>query len=105
MFKQYIYIGYDFSAFGFKIGRTNNVTKREEQIRNMNPTYVMLVDLEVQDSYAAEKAAHSRYAHKRFVGEWFDLTAQDVVDIVKKIDPSHPINVEIVRLATGRKDI
>lgn len=105
MIKRYLYIGYDDTSWGFKIGITNNIIKRQDELRNTNPSFVMLLDFEVDNAWKLEKELHKKYADKRVSGEWFELSAQDVVDIAVSINPNHPVSADSIRTATGRQDI
>lgn len=105
MKKTVLYIGYDDTSWGFKIGITNNLIKRERELRNTNPSFVMLLDFSVEDAKKLESELHTKYASKRVSGEWFELSAEDVVNIARSIIPDHPVQAETIRLATGRKDI
>jgi len=79
-----IYIGCDLSRAAYKIGRTNNPTRRQHEIRKMNPTFIIIDYLcfFAQDSYKTEKMLHALFAQKRIDGEWFNLNYDDVRKIV-----------------------
>jgi Meiotically up-regulated gene 113 len=81
--KGYIYIGYDQKGL-FKIGMTENVQKRQKQIQNMNPNFYMFLAYKVDSPAVAEVTIHERFKEKRVVGEWFELTAEDILWIVDK---------------------
>lgn len=94
--KGYIYVGYDKSGKGFKIGKTSDPARREKEIKHMNPSFLILARAEVEDVNGYEKHFHEMFASKRIVGEWFDLSAQEVSELVGKVTPE-----EITKL-TGR---
>lgn len=80
--RGYIYLGKDLSEVGLvKIGKTNNPERRQSEIRNMNPTFHMVLVQEFQDMHSAERYFHDRYAKKRFDWEWFALSVKDVKEI------------------------
>lgn len=79
--KGYVYIGYDSSNNYFKIGKSKDVARREREIRNMNPTFRILCNALTENQDVTEKALHKKYANKRIVGEWFDLSSKDVHEI------------------------
>jgi hypothetical protein len=45
---------------------------------------------EAEMARSTEKTLHSRFASKKLVGEWFSVSAFDVVKEVLKLDPSIP---------------
>lgn len=79
--EGYIYIGQDQNGL-FKIGMTNDYSKRLKQIQNMNPNFGFFCVIPVDDPRGTEKILHSRFASKRMVGEWFQLSADDIQAII-----------------------
>ena len=77
----HVYIGYDENGL-FKIGMTTNFEKRLKQIRNMNPAFQYLCIIPCDNPRSTEKELHRRFESKRYVGEWFKLTADDIQAIV-----------------------
>lgn len=62
-----------------KIGRAAKVDRRVTQLATQAPYQVEFIhSFPCADMLAAEKALHAKYAAKRSVGEWFDLTPEDV---------------------------
>lgn len=95
--KGNIYVGYDASR-GFKIGKSINPYKREKQIRHMNPSFKLLAFGETPNQEVAEKYLHDKYANKRIIGEWFNLSPEDVSEIIgRKLSP------EEIEKITGRE--
>lgn len=84
--EGYVYLGFDDSGSGIKIGKSNNWERRMNEIRNMNPSFTVFMVFECDNMSLAEKDLHDRYANKRFSGEWFDLTSDDLADIVERFD-------------------
>lgn len=75
----YVYLIRHGSRNDYKIGRTNSPIRREGELRIELPEKVTPVHyIETDDPAGVEKYWHSRYAHKRKEGEWFQLTNPDV---------------------------
>jgi hypothetical protein len=75
----YVYLQKHGSRREYKIGRTNNPSRREGEVRielpeKLNPIHYIKTD----DPAGVESYWHSRFADKRKEGECFALTAQDV---------------------------
>lgn len=67
----------------FKIGRTNNLTRRLGQISPVLPTDLSLrLALRVGDSSWAESRLHLEFKDRRLKGEWF-LLDDDCLELVK----------------------
>lgn len=63
----------------FKIGRTNSLDRRLEQITPKLPFQVELIhSFETDDMHHAETELHRRFADKRSNGEWFELDGEDI---------------------------
>lgn len=75
----YVYLIKHGSRREYKIGRTNNVLRREGEIgvelpEKVRPVHVIKTD----DPSGIEAYWHKRFEAKRKNGEWFELTAADV---------------------------
>ena len=68
----------------YKIGiTTGNVHKRIKKLQTGNPYRIQLVwEKECSNYLGMEKYWHTMFACKRLVGEWFELTAVDLVKII-----------------------
>lgn len=95
--KGYVYIGYDESSRYFKIGKSNDVSRREREIRNMNPTFRVLCHAPTENQDVTEKALHEKYASKRIIGEWFDLSPKDIQELTRG-----KLSVSYVNIVTGK---
>ena len=64
----------------YKIGKANLVDHRARQIAVTLPEELELIhSIRTDDAYGIEAYWHRRFAKKRRSGEWFTLTAKDVV--------------------------
>ena len=66
----------------YKIGKTCNIKEREKAFISMVPEIktILFCDKDI------ESFLHNEYKCKRKHGEWFALTADDVLDIIKFYD-------------------
>lgn len=76
-----VYIGYDENGL-FKIGMTDNWQRRLRQIQNMNPNFQFLCVIPQDKPAITEASLHVKFASKRMVGEWFQLSAEDIKTIL-----------------------
>lgn len=80
----------------YKIGRSNDVTKRIATLKIQLPFPVELFKvINTNDSVKLERQFHQTYAHLRVNGEWFKLSAHDTVMLMLypcSVDFSNPQN-------------
>jgi len=63
----------------YKIGKTNNTVRRENEIRIQLPEKTDLIhSIKTDDPSGIEAYWHRRFEAKRMQGEWFDLSTADV---------------------------
>jgi len=63
----------------FKIGRTNDLSRRDREIKLQLPLEAELIHrIITDDPVGIEKYWHTRFADKRLNGEWFNLSASDI---------------------------
>lgn len=63
----------------YKIGRTNNLERRNREIKLHLPFEAELIHrIMTDDPIGIEKYWHERFSDKRLHGEWFKLNAQDI---------------------------
>jgi hypothetical protein len=75
----YVYLLKHGSRREYKIGRTNNLLRREGEVRIELPEKLTPIHyIETDDPAGIETYWHTRFAGKRKEGEWFALTAEDV---------------------------
>lgn len=75
----YVYLVQHGSRQEYKIGRTNNLLRREGELRTelpekLSPIHTIATD----DPSGVERYWHMRFSDKRKNGEWFALAAKDV---------------------------
>lgn len=63
-----------------KIGKSINPPKRERTLQSEKKeiSLLMICDSDI------EKKLHQRYSHKRIRGEWFNLSRQDIAELIKQ---------------------
>lgn len=77
--KGYVYLIRHGTRNEYKIGRTNNIIRREGEISIELPEKLLPIHtIETDDPAGIEKYWHSRFSSKRKNGEWFNLTNDDV---------------------------
>ncbi len=75
----YVYLLKHGSRREYKIGRTNNLLRREGEIRVQLPEKLEPIHyIKTDDPAGIESYWHARFASKRKEGEWFALTTQDI---------------------------
>jgi len=73
------YVMYDKSEDVYKIGRSINPVYRESTLRSQTPNIETLLIC----SENIELELHRKYKEKRIRGEWFRLSADDILDLVE----------------------
>lgn len=75
----------------FKIGITNNINRRISQLQSKSPIPLNLIyQWTGHDYHAFESILHKTFEKKRVKGEWFKLTAGDLMKIhIMFSDSSH----------------
>ena len=74
---EYVYLMK--SGRHYKIGKTNNLKRREREIRiEMPEKLVVIHHIETDDPFGIESYWHKRFSGQRRNGEWFELSTKDV---------------------------
>lgn len=74
------YLGSGNSNGYIKIGKSRDVSKREDSIRIGNADFkiIAFIDRDI------ENELHKKFSSKRVNGEWFDLSEKDIENIVNE---------------------
>lgn len=72
-----------------KIGIAVDVEQRFRTIQAMCPTRLEVI-IDAPGGRELERALHEKYAHKRKHGEWFDLTHDELQEIVWNLPEDEP---------------
>jgi Meiotically Up-regulated Gene 113 (MUG113) protein len=97
----YVYLGMDDvrppsgTVKLIKIGKANNVTKREGQIQKMNPSFRVIVALLCDNPLDVEKQVHRGLRDHRYDGEWFFLTPE-LIELICRV-LGRPIPLEQIK--------
>lgn len=79
-FTTFVYVMEDTRNGAFKIGHSRTPGKRERTLQSEVPETALRFSIPANEEH--EKALHARFAHRRIRGEWFELSAEDLVDVV-----------------------
>lgn len=83
-----VYLMVDTTNNFHKIGISNKPQFRERTLQSEKPTIEKLILREFPSRLIAssiESALHNAYAEKRIRGEWFELTAKDILEIMETL--------------------
>ena len=72
----------------YKIGISNSLYYREKTLQSEKPTIELIAAKKFPNrriAHTIEQSLHDLYKDKRFRGQWFDLTATDVQDIIESL--------------------
>ena len=83
--KGHVYLLEDSGGY-IKIGCSQDVKKRIENIQSNNPTIRVLRLIETSDIAGLESELHKAFANKRIKGEWFLLTKDDIKQIEEIVE-------------------
>ncbi len=86
--KCFVYLMYDEKNGYYKIGISNNPQYRERTLQSEKPSIRLLCAKDFPARIIAEAiegALHKAFAAKHMRGEWFNLEAQDVANIIKTL--------------------
>jgi len=72
----------------YKIGISNDPHRRIKQLQSKCPIPLKLIFTNFGHDYEfAEKYLHSHFRHQRIKGEWFKLSAEDILQITVQLFP------------------
>jgi hypothetical protein len=84
----FVYLGCDKSRTAYKIGRSSDPKRRQEEIRKMNPTFSIIFSHYSDNPVRDEQRMHDMFSQKRIGGEWFTLNHEDIRTMVRELaDP------------------
>ena len=79
----YVYIINQSKTSFYKIGVTKKPEQRLRALQTSSPLKVLPVAcFPCPDMFQCEAVLHARYAHKRLIGEWFDLSVDSVKEAI-----------------------
>ncbi len=79
-FTTFVYVMEDTRNKRFKIGRSKTPGRREKTLQSEVPETVMRFSIPADESH--EITLHQRFRHRRTRGEWFDLSAEELVETI-----------------------
>lgn len=84
----YIYLINELGSDNYKIGLTKGtIDKRKSQLQTGNSQELLVVrKYKTNHPSKLEKLLHVFYANKRTIGEWFELSDDDVMQFTEKCD-------------------
>jgi len=80
--KKKTYVMYDNNTNLYKIGKSHSIIFREKTLSSQMP----LIKTILYSDLDYENILHEKYAEKRVRGEWFNLDANDILDIIKEFN-------------------
>jgi hypothetical protein len=81
--QGFVYLGYD--DYGYKIGFTKDITRREKQLRTGNYRFKIVVVRQADDIRALEHTLHNLFEAKDIDLEWYDLNEDDITLLIDKL--------------------
>ncbi len=80
----FVYLVQAGDLYRFKIGCATDLENRLSTLRTSSPVPLSLLGAKkVMDMYAEEESWHKRFSKTRAKGEWFDLDAEQFLEIVR----------------------
>ncbi len=79
-FRTFIYLMEDLRNHHFKIGRSKTPRRRERTLQAEVPQIVLRLSIPADEAHETE--LHEHFADKRLRGEWFSLTAENLLWLV-----------------------
>ncbi len=82
-FDSFVYLMEDLRNGAFKIGRSRTPGKRERTLQSEEPE--INLRFAIPSDEQQERRMHVCFSHKRTRGEWFELTADDLIWIISDL--------------------
>lgn len=79
-FTTFVYLMEDSRTHAFKIGRSKTPGKRERTLQSEVPETSLRFSIPADEAH--EKTLHSRFRHRHIRGEWFNLTSDDLLEVI-----------------------
>jgi hypothetical protein len=92
----FVYIARCDSSNIYKIGKANEISKREKQLRTGNMFLEMFAYTKSCNPLKLESLLHKIYVHKRLSGEWFELNKDEIDDIIQSFGFTIALDVKAV---------
>lgn len=105
-----VYLIYNFHTKLTKIGKSDNHRNRFDQLRTGSGCELILLSCaELEPGYDVssdylEKYLHKYYKKKRVVGEWFNLTMRDCLNIIDVFEIEASVNVRTNKLFDSKEE-
>lgn len=81
-YSGFVYIASCGIPNAYKIGKANDITKREKTFVTGNHLLKIFAYTQSQNPLQLESLLHSIYGNKNISGEWFELTKEELDDLV-----------------------
>jgi len=82
--NSFIYLAQQSYSSLFKIGSSDNPEERLKQLQTANGERLELIEtFETKNKFKLESALHRRFLSKKTLGEWFELTEEDLGEFKK----------------------
>tara|TARA_R110002012_G_scaffold320774_1_gene545487 strand:- start:4332 stop:4883 length:552 start_codon:yes stop_codon:yes gene_type:complete len=88
-----------------KIGYSNNLKMRLQDLKCASPYGLEIIGtIPTYNAQYLEKIIHERLKNRRLNGEWFDISHEEAVDIIKESDNSYDDRVQRTLLRLDNTD-
>ncbi len=82
-FKTFVYLMEDLRNKRIKIGRSSSPRKREKTLQSEVPEVQLRFAIPCEGTM--EKKLHTEFAERRVRGEWFELTSNEILEVIMKL--------------------
>lgn len=95
---MYVYLAEAEGTNKYKIGISKNPKKRIDSLQVGNGEKLVLIkEFKTKHNFVLESALHRNFSSKHVVGEWFELTEQDVkgfLEVCQKLEGNFDVLAE-----------